>query len=166
MCENNYQYWPWLWVGRVDQKCWFFFLSSKSLIRWYYEFWMSGILYQKSLFDPLGRPDNCFYTCLSVRTSVNTFQNVMILNKIQFKTMFATGVPVDLAEWIIDDTYLFPSITSNISEWKRSSLSIDVISKNWENKISTVIIIIHRAAMLWFLSLAKKLMFWLIICQY
>ena len=55
--------------------------------------------------DPLGQPkitagrDNCFRTCCP---------SVLFKSRKtkQQKTMFATGVTVGLAEWIIDDTCL------------------------------------------------------------
>ena len=59
------------------------------------------------MIDPLGQPkvmagrDHCFCTC---RPSTRTFQNLAKQNKA--KTMFATGVTMGLAEWIIDDTCL------------------------------------------------------------
>ena len=62
---------------------------------------------QSQFFDPLGQPtvtagrDHCFRTCCppSVRPH---FLNLEKPNK--QKTMFATGVTMGLAEWIIDDT--------------------------------------------------------------
>ena len=59
--------------------------------------------------DPLGQPkitagrNNCFRTCCpSVRLSP-VFKSRKTK---QQKTMFATGVTMGLAEWIIDDTCL------------------------------------------------------------
>ena len=46
------------------------------------------------------------YTCVSVLT----FQNLAKQNKFQAKTMFTTGKTVGLAEWIIDNTCLFPFV--------------------------------------------------------
>ena len=56
----------------------------------------------KSNIDPLGQHgrDHCFRTCCP---SVPTIQK---RKKNQGKPMFATGVTVGLAEWIIDDTCL------------------------------------------------------------
>ena len=63
--------------------------------------------------DSLGQPkvtagrDNCFRTCCpSVRRSVRMSPLFTSRKTKQQKTMFATGVTMGLAEWIIDDTCL------------------------------------------------------------
>ena len=65
------------------------------------------------LYDPRGRPtvmagsDHFFRTwCLSVLTSVPTFQNFAKRNNFQVRIVIATGGTVGLAEWIIDDSYV------------------------------------------------------------
>ena len=66
-----------------------------------------------SIFNSLGQPtakagrDHCFRTCFPyVRTYGPPSQLFKSSKTKQQKTMFATGVTVGLAEWIIDDTCL------------------------------------------------------------
>ena len=81
----------------------------------------------QSVVDSKGLPtftastDSYFHTwCLYVRASISTFQNLAKQNKVQVRTVIATGGTVGLAEGIIDDTHLMYIIhppTRYISYW-------------------------------------------------
>ena len=91
--------------------------------RWYYELLLLRTLLmfvnwrklgQQESIDPLSQPkatagrDHCFRTCCPSVNSRKTKQQ---------KTMFATGVTMGLAEWIIDDTCLVPVFIGPSKIW-------------------------------------------------
>ena len=107
MCENNdHVIGPGL-VGKIYTMKWA--LKLRLIHELLGPKFLNIEVMQKTPFDPLGQPkvtaerDHCFRTCCpSVRLSP-LFKS---RETKQQKTLFATGVTMGLAEWIIDDTCL------------------------------------------------------------
>ena len=79
-----------------------------------------------AFFDPLGQPkvtagrDNCFRTCCP---SVRSYILFKSRKTKQQNTIFATGVTMGLAEWIIDDTSLVTNLKCTLKNNFQSCLS-------------------------------------------
>ena len=117
--------------------------------------------FSKYCIDPRGRPivtagrDHCFCTCRphirpSYRTSVRPHFSKQ--NKLQAKTMFATGQTVGLAEWIIDDTCLVNKLSrfNNLVNLKLQRLTYSNISSYFTFPVLYLLIFLLAAGKLFY----------------
>ena len=105
-------------------------LFKKNLQNIDFDFYVRT-LHCEEFIDPLGRPtvmaskDHCFRTCCPYVRPSPLFKSRKTK---QQKTMFATGVTMGLAEWIIDDTCLVFSFI-----WKFKQVLFDFLLRSPHN---------------------------------